>query len=229
MNYSMGCSPNGETLKWSHDDLMTNLLVDQNMTNEPAALNAIVAVYDSHDDAESAVKTLEHGGFDMRKLSIVGRDYHTEEHVIGYYNAGDRIKYWGTTGAFWGGVWSILFGSAFLMIPGMGPLLAAGPIVGWIAAALEGAIVVGGMSAIGAGLFSLGIPKNSIVQYEAALKAGKFLVIAHGTEDEVKCARQTLGGTILDECETHSLRPELLPSSGNDSQNILTEKRGAIA
>ena len=51
--------------------------------------NAVVGVYNTHPDAEAAVKELQRSGFDMKKLSIVGKDYHTEEHVIGYYNAGD--------------------------------------------------------------------------------------------------------------------------------------------
>ena len=67
--------------------------------------NAIVAVYPSHMAAEAAIKELQKSGFDMKKLSIVGRDYHTEEDVVGYYNVGDRMKAWGTRGAFWGGLW----------------------------------------------------------------------------------------------------------------------------
>src|SRR5271166_7072105 len=115
------------------------------MTNE----NAVVAVYNSHVQAEEAVDQLKRAGFDMTKLSIVGKDYHTEEHVVGYFNAGDRMKYWGKMGAFWGGIWGMLFGSAFFMIPGFGPLLVAGPLVAWIVGALEGAVVVGGLSAVG--------------------------------------------------------------------------------
>lgn len=49
------------------------------------------------------------------------------------------------------------------LIPGLGPLVVAGPLVGWLGGALESAVVVGGLSALGAGLFSLGIPKNSIL------------------------------------------------------------------
>jgi len=154
--------------------------------------HAVVAIYNSHAEAEASVKELQHSGFDMKKLSIVGRDYHTDEHVIGYYNAGERMKYWGKTGAFWGGIWGLLFGSAFLLIPGIGPLLVAGPLVGWIVGALEGAVVVGGVSAIGAGLYSLGIPKNSILQYETALKTGKFVIIASGTDAETATAREII-------------------------------------
>jgi len=91
--------------------------------------NSIVAIYSSHPTAEAAVKELQQSGFDMKKLSIVGRDYHTDEHVVGYYNTGDRMKRWGKTGAFWGGIWGWLFGSAFFFIPGIGPLVMAGPVV----------------------------------------------------------------------------------------------------
>ena len=90
--------------------------------------NSVVAVFESHDKAEDAVRELQKSGFDMKKLSIVGRDYHTDEHVVGYYNAGDRMKYWGKLGAFWGGFWGLLFGSAFFWVPGIGPLLVAGPL-----------------------------------------------------------------------------------------------------
>ena len=134
-------------------------------------------------------------GIDMHKLSIIGKDTHTDEHVVGYYNTGDRMKYWGKTGAFWGGFWGLLFGSAFFAIPGIGPVLVAGPVVAWIVGALEGAVVVGGVSAIGAGLYSMGIPKDSIVQYEMALKTDKFLLMVHGTARKWRRRETFIEGT----------------------------------
>jgi hypothetical protein len=157
--------------------------------------NSIVAVYPSHLAAEMAVKELQQSGFDMKKLSIVGRDYSTDEQVVGYYNSGDRMKAWGKTGAFWGGIWGLLFGSAFFFIPGVGPLFMAGPLVGWIIGGLEGAVVVGGLSALGAGLFSLGIPKDSVLQYETAIKTGKYVLIAHGSEADTANAKDILNRT----------------------------------
>ena len=151
--------------------------------------NAVVAIYESHEQAEEALKELEKSGFDMKALSIVGKDYHTEEQVVGYYNAGDRMMRWGGSGAFWGGMWGLLFGSAFFAIPGIGPVLVAGPLVAWIVGALESAVLLGGMSAIGAGLYSIGVPKDSIVEYETAIKSDKFLLLAHGTATEVQNAR----------------------------------------
>ena len=165
--------------------------------------NSIVAIYPSHTSAETAVKELQQSGFDMKKLSIVGRDYHTVEHVVGYYNAGDRMKYWGKLGAFWGGFWGLLFGSAFFFIPGVGPLMLAGPLVGWLVGALEGAVVVGGTSALGAALFSIGIPKDSILQYETALKTDKFVVIAHGSADDVAQAQEILKRTSPEALDQH--------------------------
>lgn len=162
-----------------------------------------MAIYKFHAEAEAAVKELHHSGFDMKKLSIVGRDHYKDEHVIGYYNAGDRIKCWGKRGAFWGGVWGLLFGSGVFLIPGLGPLLVAGPLVGWIVGALEGAAVVGGLSAIGAGLYSLGIPKNSILKYETALETGKFVVIAHGTVEDAARAREIINRTGPEVLEEH--------------------------
>jgi hypothetical protein len=165
--------------------------------------NSVVAVYPSHTAAEAAIKELQQSGFDMKKLSIVGRDQHTDEHVIGYYNAGDRMKYWGKMGAFWGGVWGWLFGSAFFLIPGLGPLLVAGPLVAWIVGALEGAVVVGGLSAVGAGLYGLGIPKDSILRYETALKTDRFVLIAHGSADETTRAKEILNRTNPETLEHH--------------------------
>ncbi|MFI5374180.1 MAG: general stress protein, partial [Candidatus Rokuibacteriota bacterium] len=61
-------------------------------TDDRAENTAVVGIYRSHTEAEKSVKELQRSGFDMKKLSIVGKDYHTEEHVVGYYNTGDRMK-----------------------------------------------------------------------------------------------------------------------------------------
>ena len=165
--------------------------------------NSVIAVYASHTTAEVAIKELQRSGFDMKKLSIVGRDYQTDEQVVGYYNTGDRMKVWGKTGAFWGGLWGFLFGSAFFWVTGIGPLFVGGPLVSWIVGALEGAVVVGGVSAIGGGLCSLGIPKDSVLQYETAIKTGKFVLIAHGTIEDTTRAKEILGGTKPERLEHH--------------------------
>jgi len=185
-------------------DNKTTQQMNATITAPPATKNnSIVAIYPTHTAAEAAVKELQQSGFDMKKLSIVGRDYQTDEHVVGYYNTGDRMKHWGTIGAFWGWIWACLFGSAFFFIPGIGPLMVAGPIVGWLVGALESAAVVGGVSAIGAALCSIGIPKDTVMKYETAIKTDKFLLIAHGTAEEATRAREIIGRTGPETMEQH--------------------------
>jgi uncharacterized membrane protein len=103
---------------------------------------------------------------------------------------------WGKMGAFWGGIWGMFLGGAFFAIPGIGPVLVAGPLVAWIVGALEGAL--------GAGLYSIGIPKDSVVRYEAALKSDKFLLLAHGTTDEVARAKNIMHTTHPVEIAVHA-------------------------
>jgi uncharacterized membrane protein len=165
------------------------------MENAMSITNSVVAIYDTHAQAERAVKELQEAGVDMKSLSIAGKDTHTDEHVVGYCNAGDRMKHWGKVGAFWGGFWGLLFGSGLFLIPGLGPILIAGPLVAWIIAGLEGAVVVGGVTALGAGLVSIGIPKDSVLKYEVALKTDKYLLVVHGTEDAVTNAKNIISGT----------------------------------
>ena len=61
-------------------------------------------VSDTNLAAEAAIRSLGKSGFDMQKLSLVGKGYHSEEKPVGFYTAGDRIKSWGGTGAFRGGI-----------------------------------------------------------------------------------------------------------------------------
>lgn len=169
---------------------------------EPAATPRVgqsncVAVYPRHQDVEDAIKALQHAGFDMKKLSIVGRDYHTEEHAVGFYNAGDRVRHWGKLGAFWGGIFGLFMAPAFFWIPGVGPILTGGLIgsalMGTIEGVAAGVAVGGGMSALAGALASMGIPKDSLIQYERELRADKFLLIASGTPGDIEQARSILG------------------------------------
>ena len=161
-----------------------------------------VAVFERHEDAESAIREMQRLGFDMKKLSIVGRDYLTEEHAVGFYNGGDRVRHWGKLGGFWGGLLGIVFAPAFFWIPGIGPILTGGIIgsilMGMVEGAAVGAAVGGGTGVFAAALASLGIPKDSVIRYQADLKANKFLLIASGDAAQVEQARAILaehGGT----------------------------------
>ncbi len=149
-------------------------------------------VFDTHAAAEEAIRTLGQSGFDMKKLSLVGKGYHSEEKPVGFYTAGDRIKSWGGTGAFWGGIWGLLLAPAVFVLPGLGVVGMAGPIVATLVGALEGAVVVGGLSALGAALTQIGVPKDQVIKYEAALKVDKYLLVVHGSAED-----QSRAGSVL--------------------------------
>ena len=169
-----------------------------------------VAVFTNHEAAENAVKSLTAAGFDMKNLSVVGKGYHSEEKVVGFYNTGDRVKFWGSRGAFWGGFWGLFFGGLFMTIPVVGHVVVLGYLATVVAAGVENAIIVGGLSALGAALYSSGIPKNSVLQYETDLKADSFLVMARGPRAEVERAQTILAALNPTSSEIHgSSQPEL--------------------
>ncbi len=154
--------------------------------------NSCITIFKTHQEAEQAIRALERSGFDMKKLSIVGKGYEREENVIGYYNGINRVKFWGKRGAFWGGLWGLLFNPAFMCVPGTGSLSAGGFLFITLASGLSTAIFTGGLTALGAGLYSIGVPRNSIINYETAVKMEKYLLIVHGTHDETERASDIL-------------------------------------
>jgi len=82
--------------------------------------------------------------------------------------------------------------------------------VAWIVGALEGAVVVGGLSVFGAGLYSIGIPKNSIVKYELAVKTDQYLLLVHGTASDVGEAKEIIQGTHPVSLDLHLAAVEAL-------------------
>lgn len=164
-----------------------------------------VAIYDSHTQAEEAVHELARAGFDMKTISIIGQDYQTEENVVGYFNAGDRARFFGRLGAFWGGLAGMLFGSALMFVPVVGHIVVLGPIAATIAGALQGAVLGGGFSALVGALTAIGVPRDSVLRYETALKASKFLVIVHGGSDDLRRAHELLTASGSSDVQTHAL------------------------
>lgn len=149
-------------------------------------------VFDAHIAAEQAIRDLVKSGFDVKNLSLIGKGYHSEEQPVGFYTAGDRIKSWGGIGAFWGGIWGLLLAPAVFLVPGLGLIAMAGPVVSALVGALEGAVVVGGVSAIGAALTQIGVPRDQVIKYETELKADKYLLVVHGSAEQVAKAQSVL-------------------------------------
>jgi len=177
-------------------------------------IDTVIAVFEDHNAADAAVKKLTAAGFEMKNLSVVGKGYHTDEKVVGFYNQGDRIKFWGTRGAFWGGLWGWFFGGLFMVIPGVGHVVILGYLATMAISAIETAVVVGGLSALGAALYSIGVPKDSVIQYETALKADNFLVMAHGPAEEIARAKTVLDSANPSRVDVHAGMKTVEPADG---------------
>jgi hypothetical protein len=152
----------------------------------------VVAVFDEHHGAEAALAALVREGQPMDRVSLAGRDHRAEEHVIAWEVTGERLRIWGRRGAFWGGVARLLDGAAFLVLPDFGHVLAFGPLAAWVLRDLDGGAVIGGVSALGAGLVSLGVPRAALGPYEAAVHDGRLLLLANGTPAELDRTREWL-------------------------------------
>lgn len=159
---------------------------------EPPVTSRIVAVYPDHASAEAAVRMLHQAGFSMEHLSIVGKDFQVTEEPVGFVTAGDYAASGATAGAWVGGIFGLLVGAAFLILPGVGPVVVAGPLSAALLGGLEGALAGAALGGIAGALVGWGVPKDQAMKFESQIKAGKFVVAARGTAEEVARAKSLL-------------------------------------
>ncbi len=146
----------------------------------------------THAEAEAGIRALHQSGVDITALSIIGKGYHSEEQALGFYGMGARIRAWGGMGAFWGGFWGLLLAPAVFVLPGIGVIATAGPVVAALFGTLEGAVTFGGVAALVAALSSIGVPKDAVIRYASALKADRYALVMHGDSAHVAHARKVL-------------------------------------
>jgi hypothetical protein len=173
------------------------------------ANNATLTVFKSQADAEVAVRQLARDGYDLSKVSMVGRDADSDAHVAGYPNEDGRGSSPAGVGVSWGGIRGMLVGSGFFLVPGIGSLVVAGPLLSWIVQSMGAAPGPDKLGATAAGLHQLGIPKDSVLRCEAALKAGKVLVIAEGSAMAMILAREVFRRTPVEVIEQHVRLPPM--------------------
>jgi hypothetical protein len=139
----------------------------------------------------------------MQKVSIIGKELEKIEDVQGYYTWKDPAKTGAGIGAFWGSIFGILVGVGFVVIPGIGGVFVAGSLAAVVLGGLEGAA----FGSIGGGVFGallgLGIGKDKVLKYQQNLEAGKYLVVAHGTADQVNKAKEILESINVRDVSIH--------------------------
>jgi hypothetical protein len=113
------------------------------------------------DTRHKTEQVLNEAGTSMKHLIIPTKeDTNNSRYVVWYRNAGDRIKHWGKLGALCGAIWGLLLDSALFAVPGIEPVVLAGPLLSWIVAVAEGMLVFGAIGALAAALLSVSIPKR---------------------------------------------------------------------
>ncbi|MCU7730795.1 hypothetical protein ODJ79_44380 [Actinoplanes sp. KI2] len=149
---------------------------------------AVIAVFADFDTAHRAVERLLDAGLRPDQISVVGRDLQSELRLNGYVTTGDIAGPSAATGAWVGGLFGLLAGSALLFVPGAGPLIVLGPLAAAAVGAGQGALLGGAVGAV-LGHF---VAKRHLPRYEQLVRAGSYLVVVHGTDEEVDQARQAL-------------------------------------
>ena len=172
--------------------------------NEPPE-PGVMALFGDLQTAELAVHDLRRAGFDAKRLSILGREHYTEERPLGFYTQGDTLKVRGTGGPFWGGMVGLLPSPALLFIPSVGHVIVLGPLTAALVGALGGGAAAGGASALAAGLHGAGIPRDSVLRYEAAVRAHMLLLIVHGARFDAGRAMQILKDAGAESVRTHGI------------------------
>ena len=165
--------------------------------------SSVVAVFHHIDEAEAAVQELGKGGFPIQHVSIIAKNLGTEKKVHGYVTSCDVAKSAAKTGAWVGGIFGLLVGAAFLWVPGVGPLVVAGSLTSALLGGVEGAVTGAAFTGLLGWLTSIGISKEHILKYEESIKAGKYLVVAHGSADDAKKAKAILEGTRPTQLTVH--------------------------
>jgi len=164
-------------------------------TTKTRTQSNIVAVYPNHAAAENAVRLLQKEGYPMAQLSIIGRDFQTIEHPIGFVTTGTVAKDGAKFGAWTGGLFGLLMGAAFLIVPGVGPVIIAGPLSAALIAGAEGAVAGAALGGLTGALVGLGISKDKALRYEAQVKTGKYLLTVAGDAAQIEKAKSALNAT----------------------------------
>ena len=143
---------------------------------------AVIGVFQSEDRAKDAISELKKQGFDEREISLVAKEKESlggddDEHSGGLTMEQQNLSEGIMTGGALGGIAGLLAGAGALLIPGVGPIIAAGPLAAFLTGVVGGGLV--------GGLVDFGIPEERGRHYEERVKRGDVLVTVKANDDEV--------------------------------------------
>ncbi|HKK13530.1 MAG TPA: hypothetical protein VKA14_02600 [Gammaproteobacteria bacterium] len=187
--------------------------------NEPAREDRqlLIAVFRDQQPAARAVERLIERDFPADQLSLLGKHESSGDDVLGIYyqGVGERMKAWAGHGAFWGGLWGLLASAAgMFVVPGLGAVMAVGPIVEALVGGATGAAVAGSamagaaaLSQVAVALHRMGVPEERLHHYHEAIDQGHYVVLLRcGSREETDRRRTELGTWGADEVEVFAYR-----------------------
>lgn len=154
--------------------------------------NTAISIYSNPDQIEEAVMELEGSGFDIKRISIIGKVYGDHPGLTALYEEGNRLKFRGKQSDLWNRLCALIRAWVLFRCPDTGALLALGPVSLWIVAVIDNSAIFNNLSVLGAMLYSMGLAKDSLQDYEEALRKGGYLLIVHGPSQEVTQAKRIL-------------------------------------
>ncbi|MVF23930.1 hypothetical protein EVC37_20285 [Methylocaldum sp. BRCS4] len=164
---------------------------------------SVVSVYDSMSKIEEAIQKLNQEGFPINQVSMVARSLESEREVHGIATIGDMAKHGASIGTWTGGLFGVLVGAALVWVPGGGSILILGPLTVALITSIEGALVGAAGGGLLGALVGFGVSTEHIIRYEQHVKGGKYLLIAHGSAEELEWARDLLADTGAEEITMH--------------------------
>ena len=156
----------------------------------------IIGVFKSRPNAEQAVNSLRQQGFNNEEINIIAKNQQQQQNQQQGMGFDDDITDGTLTGGTIGGIGGLLLGAGALLIPGVGPILAAGPITGAIGGAIAGGIA--------GGLIDWGIPAEESQRYQQEVVQGNILAIIRTNSTKTNSVAQILRQNGANEVKTHS-------------------------
>ncbi|MGI6131449.1 MAG: hypothetical protein ACOYES_06220 [Bacillota bacterium] len=165
-------------------------------------MSKIIGTFSSRDSAESCIHELRNSGFDNNRISLVAKGDGAQAQGRGDRGGGAATMGMGggaatgvTAGGVLGGVAGLLAGLGALTIPGLGPIVAAGPIAATLTGAVGGGLV--------GGLVDMGIPQERSQYFESKVREGRILAVVDADSDKVDKAARTMRDFGASDVETH--------------------------
>ncbi len=146
--------------------------------------SSCVAIYGDHEGVEAALGLLEKGSVECRNISVIASAEEAPDCSVGLAMTGERVVLRGRQSSFWGGVRQRLPEISLFVIPAVGSIVVAGALGAVLVTVLEE--VLNGLNIFRVTLSRVGVPSESVIAYENAIKEGAYLLIVQGDVREAE-------------------------------------------